>query len=341
MHLITKAVLAVGSTATALSAQPAVAADLDTWNRVAACESTSNWKINTGNGYYGGLQFSQSTWEAYGGLNHAPRADLATKQQQILVAEKVLASQGPGAWPVCSKEAGLTRGAPAPTFKAERKPQPTTGKTPAPSREAGDSYTVKQGDWLSKIAERQYGEVSDWPRIYNANREVIGADPNLIVPGQKLTLPGSAASGDKAETKEAAPKLKIEPDPAVTSDVAQVVSFARSKIGSPYLWGGNGPGRFDCSGLTQQAWKSAGVNIPRTAAQQLAGLTRVSTPRPGDLVVYSFESHADHVSLYVGPIGPGGADLIDTASSHPRGGVGWSKTSTRGGRVAGIVRPSA
>jgi transglycosylase-like protein len=73
------------------------------WAAVAQCESGGNWSINTGNGYYGGLQFGQSTWAAYGGTAYAPRADLATQGQQIAVAEKVLAGQGPGAWPVCGK----------------------------------------------------------------------------------------------------------------------------------------------------------------------------------------------------------------------------------------------
>ena len=73
------------------------------WDAVAQCESGGDWSINTGNGYYGGLQFSQSTWEAFGGAEHAPRADLATRAQQIAVAEKVLAGQGPGAWPTCGR----------------------------------------------------------------------------------------------------------------------------------------------------------------------------------------------------------------------------------------------
>ncbi len=70
-------------------------------------DSTGNWSINTGNGYYGGLQFSASTWAAYGGTQYAATADQATKAQQISVAEQVLASQGPGAWPVCGPAAGL------------------------------------------------------------------------------------------------------------------------------------------------------------------------------------------------------------------------------------------
>jgi len=76
----------------------ASAAPDSTWDAVANCESTNNWSINTGNGYYGGLQFSQSTWDAYGGQDYAARADLASREQQIAVAESTLAGQGWGAW---------------------------------------------------------------------------------------------------------------------------------------------------------------------------------------------------------------------------------------------------
>lgn len=83
--------------------------DLTVWDRVAWCESRGQWAINTGNGYHGGLQFSQTSWEGVGGLHMAPRADLATKAEQIEAARRLLALQGPGAWPACSVEAGLTR----------------------------------------------------------------------------------------------------------------------------------------------------------------------------------------------------------------------------------------
>jgi len=82
---------------------PPPAASGNDWDAVAACESGGNWSINTGNGYYGGLQFSQSTWTAYGGAGYAARADLAPKAAQIAVAEEVLAAQGKGAWPTCGK----------------------------------------------------------------------------------------------------------------------------------------------------------------------------------------------------------------------------------------------
>ena len=76
------------------------------WDQVAQCESGGNWSINTGNGYYGGLQFSQQTWDGFGGQQYAPSADQATKEQQIAVAERVLAQQGPGAWPNCGGPLG-------------------------------------------------------------------------------------------------------------------------------------------------------------------------------------------------------------------------------------------
>lgn len=96
---LTGAVL--GGGAALLSAGNANAATDAEWNQVAACESGGNWGINTGNGYQGGLQFSPGTWAANGGTQYAPTANQATRDQQIATAERVLASQGKGAWPVC------------------------------------------------------------------------------------------------------------------------------------------------------------------------------------------------------------------------------------------------
>ncbi len=77
------------------------------WDALAQCESGGNWAINTGNGYYGGVQFDQNTWERQGGLRYAARADLATREEQITIATVTQASQGWGAWPVCSGRAGV------------------------------------------------------------------------------------------------------------------------------------------------------------------------------------------------------------------------------------------
>ena len=77
------------------------------WDAIAACESGGNWATNTGNGYYGGLQFSAATWLAYGGGAYASTANLASRDAQIAIAERVQAAQGWGAWPVCSVQAGV------------------------------------------------------------------------------------------------------------------------------------------------------------------------------------------------------------------------------------------
>ena len=216
-----------------IGAGVAQAAPVDVWEKVAACESTGDWKINTGNGYYGGLQFTQSTWEAYGGGKYAQRADLATRDQQIAVAEKVLKGQGPGAWPVCSARAGLTGGGSAPDISpggradADARTQPKAQPVPAQHPTATEQrterartsqdrpkdaasptpttvpthregYTVARGDSLSAIAvdERVPG---GWQRLYDDNRTVVGSDPDLIFPGQKLVLrveaPGRGAAG--------------------------------------------------------------------------------------------------------------------------------------------------
>src|SRR5271170_7961397 len=99
----------IGGGGIALAGHAAAAPDSE-WERVAACESGGNWGINTGNGYHGGLQFSQGTWASHGGGEYASSANQATRDQQIAVAERVLATQGRGAWPVCGR--GLSAASP-------------------------------------------------------------------------------------------------------------------------------------------------------------------------------------------------------------------------------------
>jgi resuscitation-promoting factor RpfA len=99
----------IGGSGLALAGQAGAATDGE-WDQVAHCESGGNWAINTGNGYQGGLQFSPGTWSAHGGGTYAPAANLASKDEQIAIAERVLASQGRGAWPVCGR--GLSGSSP-------------------------------------------------------------------------------------------------------------------------------------------------------------------------------------------------------------------------------------
>ncbi|ORA10839.1 transglycosylase family protein [Mycobacterium asiaticum] len=103
-----KSVMTAGFVAVGMSFSTGVAeADSMNWEAVAQCESGGNWAANTGNGAYGGLQFKQATWEEYGGVGSPAKA---SKQQQIAVANRVLAGQGPGAWPKCSKVGGMAPG---------------------------------------------------------------------------------------------------------------------------------------------------------------------------------------------------------------------------------------
>ncbi|QWC85320.1 transglycosylase family protein [Nocardioidaceae bacterium] len=94
----------IPATAVSADARPTT---LRGWERLAQCESGGNWKINTGNGYYGGLQFSASTWRGFGGTKYARYAHQATKLEQIRTAQDVQARQGWRAWPVCSRKVGL------------------------------------------------------------------------------------------------------------------------------------------------------------------------------------------------------------------------------------------
>ena len=177
------AVVLTGAAAVSLGvlAAPASAAAPNDWNAVAQCESSGNWAINTGNGYYGGLQFSQSTWAAFGGTEYASRADLATKAQQIAVAERTLDAQGPGAWPSCGK--ALNPSAP----KAGAAPAASAlVSAPAPAA-TGGTYTVQAGDTLGRIASEQ-GVAGGWQALYAANDDQLSS-PDRIAVGQVLQLP--------------------------------------------------------------------------------------------------------------------------------------------------------
>ncbi|HET6668115.1 MAG TPA: transglycosylase family protein [Intrasporangium sp.] len=187
----------LGGIATAGSAK----AEGSVWDRVAQCESGGRWHINTGNGYYGGLQFAQGTWAGYGGRTYASRADLASRSQQIAIAQRVLAGQGPGAWPVCSVRAGLTRwngGATSAPVRASRNSTSTTTqktsttKSYAPQRNTrstgtGARITVRAGDTLSELAAK-HGVRGGWQALYSANRGRI-SNPDLIYIGQVIRLP--------------------------------------------------------------------------------------------------------------------------------------------------------
>jgi resuscitation-promoting factor RpfA len=168
-------------------APAANAASDATWDRVAMCESTGNWSINTGNSFYGGLQFTASTWRSFGGAQFAPLAHQASREQQIVVAERVLAGQGWGAWPVCSRKAGAAgqpvtlRGAPAATAKVR-----LSAPAAAPAQPTTGSYVVQRGDSLSSIATRTH-VAGGWKALV-AKNPGLAANPGMIKPGQRINL---------------------------------------------------------------------------------------------------------------------------------------------------------
>jgi LysM repeat protein len=210
-----------------MAATSASAASVSTWDAVAQCESGGNWHINTGNGYYGGLQFNQSSWAAAGGTKYAARADLATKGQQIATAERLLAMQGPGAWS-CAGAGGLTSGGPAANVDTgsgsgsattshsasapvkHSAPQPANRSAsthtqsapkrtaPAPKQAAPAPVaptTVKKGDGEYKVTSgdtlskiaQEHGVKGGWQKLFELNKTVV-SDANLIYPGQQLHL---------------------------------------------------------------------------------------------------------------------------------------------------------
>ncbi|WP_055553748.1 transglycosylase family protein [Streptomyces sp. NBRC 110028] len=223
-----------------VAAAGANAASSQTWDKVAQCESTNNWDINSGNGFYGGLQFTQSTWEAYGGTAYAARADLATKDQQIAVAEKVLDAQGPRAWPVCSGKAGLAQGGAVPqsapkivktvakesasTAERVRHSKPTPTSLPGNATTKSGPYVVVDGDTLSRIADTQDVR-GGWQALYENNRATVGSDPDLIFPGQKLSLSGATAA-PKAE-----PEAKAQAKPRAQAKAKAKAHHAERRSG--------------------------------------------------------------------------------------------------------------
>ena len=160
-----------------LATAPVASADAGTvWDKLAQCESTGNWSINTGNGFSGGLQFTKSTWRAFGGEGLAHQA---SREEQIVVAERVLAQQGWGAWPACSRKLGL-RGTP-PKFKPAPQATAATPKK-VTSTGGGNSVTVEAGDTLSKIAKAHGTSVS---ALVSANGI---ANPNVLAVGDVIDL---------------------------------------------------------------------------------------------------------------------------------------------------------
>lgn len=212
------AAVALTGAGVAMVGTPANAADTATWDALAECESGGDWSINTGNGFSGGLQFTPSTWAAFGGSG-SPQD--ASKAEQIAVAENVQATQGWGAWPACSAKLGLNGGggapapapAEAPVQEAPAEYNVAQAPVEAPVQEApveqapvaeapaaqapaqaqvavsGETYSVQAGDTLNTIAT-ELGIEGGWQALHAANADTV-SNPNLIFVDQVLQLPAN------------------------------------------------------------------------------------------------------------------------------------------------------
>jgi resuscitation-promoting factor RpfA len=181
-RLLARTAIAGAAIGAPLAVAPAASAETGgtVWDKLAQCESSGNWAINTGNGFSGGLQFTPGTWRAFGGVGVAHHA---SREQQIAVAERVLAEQGWGAWPACSRKLGL-RGKPAPIHAAPQA-RPSTTAAPVPSGGPGDTVTVVAGDTLSSIASA-HGIAGGWTALRDVNPNL--RNPNVLSIGTVIRL---------------------------------------------------------------------------------------------------------------------------------------------------------
>lgn len=200
-----------------LGATSASAADTATWDKLAECESGGSWSADAGNGYYGGLQFSQQVWEEYGGLDFAPSADLASRSQQISVAEKVLDDQGTDAWPSCAPIAGLTEdgaaadvdpGAPITTIPSEEptdstEPEKSDGESTEPGEPSASPSESADPSDSTKSSEKPDAGADDEAR--DKNHDESGKPDDSAESGGATDSPDSPESDKSGQDDATSP----------------------------------------------------------------------------------------------------------------------------------------
>ena len=284
------------------------------WNAMAQKESSGNWSINTGNGFYGGLQFTQSTWEASGGLQFASRADLATPHQQMLVAEQTLKTQGPGAWPntfVPASATGLTNAVVDPLADVTKSASNTVidavaeaaGPGAAPISDVAKAVSGAVVDGVADVARAAAGSARrrHEPGARAAAGGIVDAVTAAVPPGSPEAPVPSAVNPDAG----AAPPDSLGAQ-RNSGAVAAAMNMAHSMAGKPYIWGGHGEGGADCSGLVSMV-----VNAFTGAAPSQS---RMATPNEG---MWLQER---------------GAIVVNSPSEVPPGtlAVGWNSHHTSG-----------
>ena len=249
----------LGGSGLTLAGQASAASDAE-WDQVARCESGGNWAINTGNGYQGGLQFTPGTWIASGGGQYAPAAHLATKEQQIAVAERVLAQQGRGAWPVCggplsgATPRNVPSAAPAPADAPLDNPElngvaTTPPDAPPPAPIPALDAPLAPPPEQAALVDSALQSPADAPIAVAEPAALEPADAPLAPPPEQAVLVDTAL-----QSPADAPIAVAEPGnwdfaPAPQNQrEAWALHFAESFVGTPY----SQANRNDCSGAASQ-----------------------------------------------------------------------------------------
>ncbi|MFI2671053.1 transglycosylase family protein [Streptomyces albidoflavus] len=218
-------VVAAGVTGSAiaiplLGAGSASAADTATWDRLAECESGGAWSTNAGNGYYGGLQVTQELWERHGGLSYAPSADLASRSQQIVVAERILDAEGTAAWATCAPAIGLKQGGES----ADVNPGvPSDTGTPSASPTSPADEGKGKGD--KGDAEDEDGKASDKDNRGDRDNEGDRDNKDGQGKGEKGDTTSATPSADPTSIPDGYPSATPDEE---TTEIPEVPSDAPS-----------------------------------------------------------------------------------------------------------------
>ncbi|MCC9197322.1 transglycosylase family protein [Arthrobacter sp. zg-Y820] len=219
------AVAAISGAGLALTAVPSQAADASTWDALAQCESGGDWSINTGNGFSGGLQFTPSTWAAFGGTGDPSSA---SREQQIAVAERVLAGQGWGAWPACSAKLGLSGGATGSVSTESQAVAPATPEYVAPEQTTQQYVAPEQT--TEYVAEAPVQETVPVETYAVPETPVV---PEAAVPQTPVQVLPEAPAPAPAPVQTPAPALSGE---TYTVQSGDTLSAIAEKLGIEGGW---------------------------------------------------------------------------------------------------------
>lgn len=241
MTVATAAATGAGIALPLLGATAAHAAGNGTWDKVAMCETGGLWSADTGNGFFGGLAITQTTWDEFGGGEYAARPDLASRSQQIAVAERILTDLGPDAWPGCEKQTGLLTdtstpdvdpGTPSATPTLPGLPLPTQPDVPLPD----DPSTTPPPSSTSPGAHRHTGDGTGTPDTPGGT---AGATPTTPAApgGTPTTAPTGTGTGSPGTSGTSAPPGTIDPgstDPGSTDPGTTGTPPAGGRHAKPY-----------------------------------------------------------------------------------------------------------